>query len=70
MGAVFFYILFLKLPCSRLLYLLNEKEKSKPNKTNKQSNTKTRTLLSMNRTWFENFKKHFFSSKIDIHEDS
>ena len=36
MGGVFFYILFLKLPCSRLLYLLNEKKKSKPNKTNQQ----------------------------------
>ena len=34
MGGVFFYILFLKLPCSRLLYLLNEKKKTKPNKTN------------------------------------
>ena len=34
MGGVFLYILFLKLPCSRLLYLLNEKKKSKPNKTN------------------------------------
>ena len=31
-----YYILFLKLPCSRLLYLLNEKKKSKPNKTNQQ----------------------------------
>ena len=57
MEGVFFYkSFFLKLPCLRLLYLLKEK--------------KTRTLLSMNRTWLENFKKHFFSSKIDIHDVS
>ena len=34
--GLFCCILFLKLPCSRLLYLLNEKKKSKPNKTNQQ----------------------------------
>ena len=44
----------------------NEKKQNQP--TNKrQSNTQTCTLLSMNRTWLENFKEHFFSSKIDIH---
>ena len=70
MEGLFRCIFFLKLPCLWLLYLLKEMKKTKPTNqsTNKrQSNTQTCTLLSMNRTWLENFKEHFFSSKIDIH---
>ena len=74
MEGVFFYILFFKVTLFKVVELPERKEENKTKQnqpTNKkQSNTQTRTLLSMNRTWLENFKKHFFSSKIDIHDVS
>ena len=35
-GIFFLYLFFSKSPCLRLLYLLKEKKKTKPNKTNQQ----------------------------------
>ena len=55
MEGVFFYILFFKVTLFKVVELAERKEENKTKQnqpTNKkQSNTQTRTLLSMNRTW-------------------